>query len=975
LAEYLRLKNVQNDMYRLLGDYGGNLREASESNSQTAVEKGIFKKARESYKLGNISDKETFNKIKNIYWAQRAEYRRTSAEILDENLSHAEVAYFKIANSVKKGDDAKAFDKVVKEMSGENKLAVLANTLDYDDIGKIDSFFDEETLKDADFSKALEKVKKIVKNRDDAEVLIKEFGTFGVDKIKWSNAALSDSSFAAYTGLNRTGVVHAPLTNIRDGAISLFSRTRKNRLFESLDKRGLKADSVLGFKNMYSGYVKANSFMTTSNDIGTVIEKLAISSKLGDGSNPYSIIKNFKETQNSLNRAVEIRFRAKKRNINGAFRFDNLEDTYEFLSDNEKLEFDYSGFTKRYGQKGLFSDDTSISSIVEHHMAKILFPKAFDNGELPALKELLSNKQMVKDTELTNAKFLKTMSNAFAIIGNTILDTTSGINDSILDHELNSKNAYMPSSYSSGKNAFVGEKKNIFHNLFKAWGEDIGKNGYNPEYGVWDQIKKLLKDMRSSDGTTTGGNAPPETPPKATESGDKAVKTEDTSSTKVVKSAEEEANMDFNKSEKAITTEEPEVKSIVTESNKVKEAPSKVIETTTDESIEAIEEAIPETKAAKVVKEAKKRGRKSKVKPEPAEALAESQEIEVKAAAVEAEKVTPKAIETTADESVEMIQESIPETQAGKVVKEAKKRGRKTKAQTVDPNQTSLDFGTKETEMSSAKAVQSTSAVQAESVLNENNDISSARLKQAEEELEEIKSQSVKLQEALEGKNKELDAIQTEISSVNSKLDDSKISLSDAKDEIAKLTNKMNDVEIEKQDVMKNMGKNISDERKAASSVRKQMYEMQAEHKKALSNLNSAHSKAIDAKDSQIKELTEKMARFTSKLEANSKEAAELKETLKAAQGMKGGMKSVFKEVSENISEVGENAKKLYNVNKKITIGAGVTAVLGAAFSLLQGSRPIMDVDLRQSDMEKQNGSVYQNLGSYGINTNIRGIR
>ncbi|MGL6131341.1 MAG: hypothetical protein ACRCZ9_06990, partial [Fusobacteriaceae bacterium] len=116
-------------------------------------------------------------------------------------------------------------------------------------------------------------------------------------------------------------------------------------------------------------------------------------------------------------------------------------------------------------------------------------------------------------------------------------------------------------------------------------------------------------------------------------------------------------------------------------------------------------------------------------------------------------------------------------------------------------------------------------------------------------------------------------------------------------------------------------------------------------------------------------------ARLNAKVESSISEVSELKSALKTASGIKGGAKSAYKEVSEQLSGVGENAKKIYNMNKKMTIGAASTAVLGMAFSLLQGSRPIVDVDMRQKDFEQQNGSMYQNLGSYGINTNIRGIK
>ncbi|MGL5719127.1 MAG: hypothetical protein ACRCX2_39365, partial [Paraclostridium sp.] len=123
------------EMYRLLGDYNGNFRKSLESGELTNVEKGILKHAKHYLKLEeSATNGDVFEEIKHIYWTLRGEYRRTTAEVLDENVSHADIPYFKMLSETGKSKTAEDFEKVVSKMSDEGKLAVMANTFDFDDV-------------------------------------------------------------------------------------------------------------------------------------------------------------------------------------------------------------------------------------------------------------------------------------------------------------------------------------------------------------------------------------------------------------------------------------------------------------------------------------------------------------------------------------------------------------------------------------------------------------------------------------------------------------------------------------------------------------------------------------------------------------------------------------------------------------------------------------------------------------------------
>ncbi|MGL6131951.1 MAG: hypothetical protein ACRCZ9_10095, partial [Fusobacteriaceae bacterium] len=732
---------------------------------------------------------------------------------------------------------------------------------------------------------------------------------------------------------------HAPLTNIRDSAASMFSKERTSMLLESIAIRQSNADINIieadSLKSLLNSYTETNKFMTTTNNLGTLIEKLAISAKLSDGSNPYSVIKNFKETNNALNRQVEVFFREQKE-AHKAFKFDTLEKTYEYLSDNQNDAFSFNKFQKTYGKGFLFSNDKKISGILEEHMAKVLFPKHFKDSKTTPLKMLLANSALIKETKLTNDGFLKVMSNTYAMIGSSVLNVVSGINEDISTDDLldPKKNIKMKSAYSDGRNAFIGEDKNIYHNMTKVESDDLTKNGYNPEIGIYHKIKKFFKDFRTSDVSSGGdggidGGIEEIATPKAMDTGAEGIEVKSNSATNVVegktaqavlepelKNAEAEAMDDLVKNAKHSNIEEDSVVNLNIKSVQVKT-------TIAGDTTEAAEEAVQE-----IVKN--KRGRPKKQK-----AIEE-----VKPKNKRGRPKKQKSIETTADESADMIEESIPETEATKIVKKTKAKAKKktVKVPEVNPDQMKLDF---------SAPVQETTTAKAEEVLTKTDEITTAKLKEAEEQIVKMESETKKLQSALEGKEKEVEVIraetealqnavgdkdkeinsiqneakslqaaisekdkeltdiQSEISSVKNKLDEGEKSLSDAKDEIAKLTTKFDEINAEKSKLMQESAKNIEAERKAASAAKKKVFDIEAEHKKALNNLNSVHQKAVEARDTKIKELTEKLARLNAKVESSISEVSELKSALKTASGIKGGAKSAYKEVSEQLSGVG----------------------------------------------------------------------
>ncbi|MGL5963070.1 MAG: hypothetical protein ACRCZ2_01530 [Fusobacteriaceae bacterium] len=1005
-------RNSGLEMYRLLGDYNGNLRESIESGKLTSVEMGILKHGR-AYKgmSGKETNEEVFEKIKHTYWTMRGEYRRTTAEVLDENISHADVPYYKLTSKLNEASKASKedFAKVVSEMTDEGKLAVMANTFDYQDMKNIDNFFDPSMLEDKSFVERLNKIKKVTNDRFVAETLVKEFNDYGVDKIKWSNATLSDSSYAAYTGIARTGTVHYALTNIRDTASSMFSNVRTERMFKSINARGLDADTAKDMMKLVSQYKHHGEYLVGANTFGTLIEKLAVSAKLLSGINPYQAVRQYSEFTDQLALSSAIAMRGTNASkASELIKFDNLEKVFEYLSDNDSEKFDYAKFEELTDGKGFGffggGGGVSISDTLQEFALKDLF------GEHFTRKALMENdwstpeiEDMVKGAKnLTNGKVLQTLSNAYTMMGTAVMGTVSGAYDIFSDEELMKAKVNgmkVPKPYSDAKTSFFGKSKNLFYNMFKVSGSEMLNEGYNPEYGIFYQFKGLLKNLK----VTTGGGDDPDggpdvvkTPKPVTEKPVEVrtdgvivheklgveVEPEPTvkkaSPIKRIVPQQTKFENEVGGQMKLIPNIEDDVIEALAPTPKVEaiakaSAESNVVKTNTIESIEEIEQQMAKSTGASHIKAAinnqktEKAAKSSVVK----KAQAESAEI------IETYSEQSNVVKTNTFESIEEIEKQMAKNAGASHIKAA------INEQNAEAKKSAKSAVVKKAKAESAEIVDNatnssvvkTTAAETESILESTDTISKKGLEDAEIRINALNDEVMSLKEVVSQKQTEIDDVTSKIINLGTELDSTSTNATALEEELSTLKSQLQELNESKQSALKQMNEKSIAEQKAYGELKKSIYGMQDEHKKALNNIKANAQKAAEEKDKLIAQLNEKVKTLSSKITQQTGTVTELKEALKVSKSFKGGTSAVYNEFAQKVSKVGENAKKVYNNNSKVAIGAAASVVLGTVFSMLQGSRPIVDVDIRQQEYEKQNGSVYQNLGSYGINTNIRGIR
>ena len=883
--EFIKSHNNNLRMYQLLADYKGNLKKSIESGNLTKVEDGILEYARNANNINkNISNQDVFKSIEHIYYSQKMERLRTAAEVMDENLSHAEIAFFKKVKG-KKNPGLDAFEELVSKMDDTSKLSVMANTFGYDDLENIEKFFDPKMMNDAEFADKVKKIKSISKDRDLAKALLDEFGVYGIGKIKWNNTTLAESSYSAYTGISRTGSVHYALTNIRDSAASLFSSKRRKLLTNALDGRGLTDEIRKSLDSLADNYVDSGRFWMPINELDGLIDKLAISSKLSDGSNPYQKVDIFKKSTDAITIAME-RVVRNGEDVNAMFKFNGMKDIYRKLADNAEDVFDLDDFISGTGTKVFdsFSSNKEVNDTVYDFMKFNLF-----GGKDGTLEELFKN------NKVTNKKVMQTLGNVYTMLGQGVLSVSSGILDGVV---LNPGSS-LPHPYSRGRTNLFQKAQNFLYGMGVAFDRPMETDGYNPTIGVFGRMKELLQEKTYF--VKTGTKKPdPATEPidAAKEAITSAPSVANTSAGDIVEDAPKPKMLSFKSSDVNIYKNE--------------------------EIVENVEEEL----SYLLWKQPVKRGRKPQMTARGAKGR------------------IPKAIQERAND-IERVQQQLNFD----AVNEAE--------QIVENNKTVST-------MDSESKLIDTGAINAKY---------ESRIKELEEQINSNSTKISDLEGAYNAKDNEYKSIQAELNSITSQLDDEKINSSDAKDKIARLTAQLDEVESERSMFKDTLNKSWIENNKQVDELKKEIHRIQSEHRSALNNLNFAKDKAIKKLESELEAAKKTIENQSAKITKQIGENSELRQVIDNAKTIKGSTKAVYDEVGETISKVGDNAKKVYNNHKKFMIGAGITAILGTALSLVQKNRPIVDVDIRDEEYERANGSVYRNLGSYTINTNIRSIR
>lgn len=247
--------------------------------------------ARKEQKLSDTStDLDVFNSIKNAYYVNKAEHIRTTLELEGEKSSHSLIPELRKAFAKVDGNeisfDKSEVSKIIGKMSADEKLSLFLGNADENTFKNIDSYIDGSPSVKNYINKYL--TAKTNANKSEAFLkLLKELND-SKDNIKWNNASLAKSSYADYTGINRTGIVHSSLSSYRESATVVLHKD----VFDEKHKIKIKGVED-NLKNLVMDSIGLGS-------ISEYIEGIGISAKLGGETNPYEVLKSFEKIKKDL---------------------------------------------------------------------------------------------------------------------------------------------------------------------------------------------------------------------------------------------------------------------------------------------------------------------------------------------------------------------------------------------------------------------------------------------------------------------------------------------------------------------------------------------------------------------------------------------------------------------------------------------------------------------------------------------------
>ncbi|MGL5716486.1 MAG: hypothetical protein ACRCXX_14215 [Cetobacterium sp.] len=465
-------------LYQLIADYEGNLDASLKKGKLNNVEKEILSLGRKAFGMGEKTYGRTvYNKIENILHTQKMERIRTQTEVLSENVSHAEISFFNLLKSEKTvGVDE--FSKVYDKLDDQSKLMFLTNKMTVDDLKDFDKFFDPTMLEDKEFLAKINKIKAVADEKDIALKVLEEFGeNFGAKgKIAWNNSTLSESAYSSYTGIARTGTVHYSLTNLRDSAATLWSVETRNLLKENIGTLGNK-EMEKTLNGLLDSYGETAKFINPLNTIDELIDKLAISSKISDGSNPYAKMKAFNNVADDLYDDIFNSVYTDKKNIQELINFENIKTVSKYLVNNDAENFDIEKFRSQ----------TGLNDFMD------IFGDGFKSKEGAAkfIRDELRpwNTEKVFDfQEFNNKDIAKSLANLYALMGKGILGTAASARNVSAELE----DAMVANPYGKMKTAIYKKGQNFFYGMNMIFNRNIDEDGFNLNTRIFNGFRKVL---------------------------------------------------------------------------------------------------------------------------------------------------------------------------------------------------------------------------------------------------------------------------------------------------------------------------------------------------------------------------------------------------------------------------------------------------------------------------------------------------
>lgn len=397
-----------NKSLRTKMEYMNILADISERDIESEIKSGkplkgdltrLLQLARREQRLDSTAtDLDVFNSIKNAYYINKAEYIRTNLELQDEAKKHSVLPELRRAFANLNGEQIE-FDKselssIIGKMSAKEKLSLFLGSANDDVLKNIDDYIDGSpgvknyvdryltARTDASKSKAL---LELVGELNDSK-----------DNINWNNASLVKSSYADYTGINRTGIVHSSLSAYRESATIILHKDVFNKKYNL---------NIAGVNENLTNLVKDTIGLGS---ISEYIEGIGISAKLGGNTNPYEVLKSFGKIKEDLENIK----------INNLLKDYKTKELTSILKDNMEVKL---------------KDIDGLKDLLIHGITSEGVIKQMTNGigvsqeTVDTFVKLINLEGKGQDlSEYTGLQVMRGISNFVAIYSNAMLDMNNG---------------------------------------------------------------------------------------------------------------------------------------------------------------------------------------------------------------------------------------------------------------------------------------------------------------------------------------------------------------------------------------------------------------------------------------------------------------------------------------------------------------------------------------------------------------------
>jgi hypothetical protein len=937
------LKKTQEDVKTLLkSKYVKNGKEKTElinTKLNETIEGQIYNLLHKMYgnksKLKDFDVEKAFRNEENHYYGWKFENIRTTAQLIDEEESHAALPKFGQLFKSISDKNQKGVQEVVESLSGEEKARLFVNMIQPENVNNIEAFFENMEPEIAN------KIKQYSKDKGYGSDFLKETYNLLIkyanvnDKenktvLKWNNLSLSESLYENYTGISKTGIVHSTLTTYRDAATAFHTKIGRNELEGFLQENNTVKTKIN--KEFIKKWTDFSSSVLYANDISMTIES-AISSKLGTGQDAYGVMRNFKKIEKGIGRSIDFFFDYNDLEKNSHLNF-NFEKLNEFV---KELRKDFKGDFKNDGYQ-------KISDIVE----KVLllkpseddFKKMGENGrksyekmiqnltsgfEAMIFKDVTSLGKNISEVEvdgrkITNQDIMTMLGNFAAISSKSILDivtnTGEGTQDSVND---------------LGREVFK-ENSNIIFGLKKFFNSSL--KGFKQNTLIASLYKKYVNNLKEN---YKGKNI---------EEIQELIKNE--GNNVIAQLAEF-----LERSEQKLIGYTPGVQ-------------------TTTESIAKREKQIDAITNPSLLLE-------NKPLQSPLQVKTNSPYVSKKLPEKE-KNFTKDELALPYKERLLLPYKETPASVSNKVVENAQIV--ETPKQDIVSN-VEGDYITKAEYESNLKEMEKEFEVREQTIRKQIKDEYVEEIKKYELEINRLKQKNINLEtEVVNRYLEKVKKLESENSALRQKVSDLEKSYNDLLEQTKNnkhIDNIVNGpgAQIDGDDIKKIVEPKTKVETVSSSKIASTSDEVYNSGKSATNAVDNIE----DVVDSgTVKNAAKKLDDVVSR-EEYERLASRLKEAETLISQSKDTVQDMvdnsnkLKTVNVDGNSILKSAKNVANNNKGKLMMITATAILGFSLKMFQGGRPAIDMDINEQQYERSEGSIYRNLGNYNINTNIRGLK